>query len=102
MLSSTFGYSYSLQNFFPTIEKNKTNFFSRLLTGTAKNLSAAEALQHFFKSSAEMNRQIFEEDHAICKRIDPNFHESKKLGFLAHEEEKIAHFRKCLAKFNLT
>ncbi|GGC83755.1 (2Fe-2S)-binding protein [Undibacterium terreum] len=97
MLSSTFGYSYSLQNFFPSAEKNRTFFFSRLLKGVAKNEAAANALQHFFESSAAMNRQVFKEDHEICKRINPDFYEADRPKFLAADEEKVLHFRKLLA-----
>ncbi|MES2105937.1 MAG: Rieske 2Fe-2S domain-containing protein [Pseudomonadota bacterium] len=96
MLSSTFGYSYSLQNFFPSAEKNRTFFFSRLLNGVAKNAAAANALQHFFESTAAMNRQVFKEDHELCKRINPEFYNANRPKYLAADEEKIIHFRKRL------
>ncbi|MFZ6646249.1 aromatic ring-hydroxylating oxygenase subunit alpha [Undibacterium sp. TJN25] len=98
MLSSTFGYSYSLQNFFPSAEKNKTFFYSRLLNGVAKSPAAADALHHFFASSAAINRQVFKEDHEICKRISPNFYDEGRAKLLSKDEEKIAHFRQCLKK----
>jgi phenylpropionate dioxygenase-like ring-hydroxylating dioxygenase large terminal subunit len=98
MLSSTFGYSYSLQNFFPTPERGKTFFSSRLLNGTTKNATAAQALRHFFDSSASLNRQIFKEDSDICARINLDFYEKGKSTILSVQEEKIHHFRKCLEK----
>lgn len=97
MLSSTFGYSYSLQNFFPTAEPNRTNFSSRLLSGATKSKAASMALQGFFKSSAEVNRQVFREDHEICKRIAPNFIDNTAEPIFSIDEEKIKHFRRCLS-----
>lgn len=96
MLSSTFGYSYSLQNFFPSDAPNQTMFTSRLLRSATKNQAAAGALQGFFQSSAEMNRQVFREDHEICRRIDPGFIDNGKPPILSADEEKIRHFRTCL------
>lgn len=96
MLSSTFGYSYSLQNFFPSAHPNKTHFSSRLLTGACKSKAASAALHGFFKSSAEVNRQVFREDHAICKRIAPAFIDENTQPIWSSDEEKIKHFRGCL------
>lgn len=96
MLSSTFGYSYSLQNFFPSDVANQTMFTSRLLCGVTRDPAAAGALQGFFKSSAEVNRQVFREDHEICQRIDPGFIDNGAAPILSADEEKIRHFRLCL------
>jgi hypothetical protein len=66
-----------------------------LLNGAVKQSSAA-ALQGFFDSSARMNRQVFDEDHAICKRIAKDAADNPRFGILSSDEEKIAHFRACL------
>lgn len=95
MLSSTYSYSYSLQHFFPSAQPWRTHFSSRLLNGAVKQSSAA-ALQGFFDSSARMNRQVFDEDHAICKRIAKDAADNPRFGILSSDEEKIAHFRACL------
>jgi len=47
MLTSTFGYSYSLQNFFPSQESNKTFFYSRLLKGCLNKNYPASSMDHF-------------------------------------------------------
>lgn len=96
MLSSTFGYSYSLQHFFPTLDAGKTHFSSRLLNGVTKNAATASALSEFFRSSATMNRQIFDEDHAICKRIRTDVNATEAFGILSTDEQKIAHFWQCM------
>jgi phenylpropionate dioxygenase-like ring-hydroxylating dioxygenase large terminal subunit len=95
MLSSTYSYSYSLQHFFPSDQAARTHFCSRLLNGAARPTTAA-ALQSFFDSSARMNRQVFDEDHAICKRIAKGAADDPRFSILSVDEEKIAHFRACL------
>lgn len=95
MLSSTFSYSYSLQHFFPSTQAGHTHFCSRLLNGATKPASAA-ALQSFFDASARMNRQVFAEDHAICRRMVIDAADQARFSTLAVDEEKIAHFRACL------
>ena len=70
MLSSTYGYSYSMQTFFPGRETNRTWFTSRLLASRIKP-GAEAVLESFFASSARVNRQVFEEDHGICARVSP-------------------------------
>jgi phenylpropionate dioxygenase-like ring-hydroxylating dioxygenase large terminal subunit len=70
MLSSTYGYSYSLQNFFPSkAGENRTKFTSRLLTSNVRDAGASEILASFFASTAEVNRKVFEEDHEACKLL---------------------------------
>jgi len=59
MLSSTFGYSYSLQNFFPASDtRERTNFTSRLLTCNASSPNTAKILESFFDSTATVNRKV--------------------------------------------
>lgn len=98
MLSSTFGYSYSLQHFFPSAEAHRTHFSSRLLSGVAKNAAAAHALSEFFRSSAAMNRQVFAEDHLICQRVYRSAADQQAFQILSDDEVKISHFRLCLVK----
>ena len=98
MLSSTFGYSYSLQHFFPSAEAHRTHFSSRLLPGVAKSAAAASALGEFFRSSAAMNRQVFAEDHLICQRVYRSAADEPAFQILSSDEAKIAHFRQCLAR----
>lgn len=94
MLSSTYGYSYSLQNFFPSATPDKTHFVSRLLTAPVipERLTTA---QTFFESTAQINRKVFDEDHQICKRIPTRALETHLT--LADSEAKIRHFRESLA-----
>lgn len=96
MLTSTFGYSYSLQHFFPSETPQKTNFYSRLLRGTLRPGMPPDALDHFFDSTAEVNKTVFEEDNAICREMDFSRYAIDDVSRLSTDEEKIAHFRRCL------
>jgi len=93
MISSTFGFSYSLQHFFPDVEQNRSNFVSRLFTGRLKPSASAEALSAFFDSTATVNRQVFEEDHDICQRIPRHSWSSQPPRIAARSEAKLVHFR---------
>ncbi|WP_431259093.1 aromatic ring-hydroxylating oxygenase subunit alpha [Roseateles chitinivorans] len=94
MLSSTYGYSYSLQSFFPRDgQQDTTSFSSRLLTAPLRDAQAAAALESFFASTAQVNRQVFDEDHAVCKRMPRTSWSTDPLRFASRSEAKIQHFR---------
>jgi hypothetical protein len=94
MLSSTFGYSYSLQNFFPAIDKNLSHFTSRLLTSNLCKLSDRSIIEPLFQSSAKMNRQVFDEDHLICQRVPLGSWSVEPPPLVTKFEERIVHFRR--------
>ncbi len=102
MISSTFGYSYSLQNFFPhQTRHDRTNFMSRFLTCHVKDEHAQKIVKPFFDSSANVNRMVFEEDHSICKIMPADSWSPQPLKFISEQEVKIAHFRDfCRASLN--
>ncbi len=94
MISSTFGYSYSLQNFFPhQTRHDRTNFISRFLACNVKDERAQKIINPFFDSSANLNRIVFEEDHSICKIMPADSWSSEPLKFISDQEVKISHFR---------
>lgn len=93
MLSSTYGFSHSLQNFFPSEEKDRAHFTSRLLKMAMKPDVDAALLDAFFDSTAKVNRQVFQEDHAICRRVPQDTWTSEPPAFAADSEAKLLHFR---------
>lgn len=93
MISSTFGYSYSLQNFFPARGGATTNFTSRLLATHLVSEAAQQIIAPLFASTAKVNRKVFEEDHAVCKLVPSDSWTSAPLRFASETEEKIEHFR---------
>lgn len=94
MISSTFGYSYSLQNFMPGIDSTPcTNFTSRLYTANRASATSPGLLDAFFESTSTVNRLVFDEDHQICKLMPKDSWSSEPLQYCSKSEEKIAHFR---------
>jgi len=93
MLSSTFGYSYSLQNFFPSTTRGVTHFSSRLLAMTTRGGVDRQLLESFFASTAQVNRRIFDEDHSICKRVPLETWTAEPPRYAARSEAKLLHFR---------
>jgi phenylpropionate dioxygenase-like ring-hydroxylating dioxygenase large terminal subunit len=93
MLSSTYGYSYSLQHFLPSTQADRTHFYSRLLTMALKPGKDPAMLQPFFDSSAQTNRRVFDEDHQVCKRVPTDTWSLEPLSFASDSEAKVQHFR---------
>lgn len=101
MISSTFGYSYSLQNFFPSDHSSKTYFNSRLLTATLRDGVDPSMLREFFDSTAQMNRKIFAEDHQICRRVPLDSWSPYPPRYYSTSEAKLLQFRRsCLHAIN--
>ncbi len=81
-LSSTRGFTYSLQNYFPMAD-GRTWFMHRLYTSPAPR-----ALDSYFDSVTQLNEQVFWEDAAICATVPAGFE-----GQLGPRDERIANFR---------
>ena len=91
MLSTTYGYSYSLQNFNPSIGNDKTNFYSRLLLVKSDNGSI---IDYFINSTMIMNKTIFKEDANICALVPGNSWCTEPLKFATDSDKRISIFRK--------
>jgi len=91
MLSSTYGYSYSLQNFHPT-KDGKTYFSSRFFSTKIKKNS--NVMDFFFRESIEINRQIFEEDAKICSRVPSESWSIDDLKYSREIDCRIKEYRK--------
>jgi phenylpropionate dioxygenase-like ring-hydroxylating dioxygenase large terminal subunit len=99
MVSSTFGYSYALQTYFPSAAPNQAHFCSRLLTSRVKP-GAEAAVEGFFESSAQVNRRIFEEDHAICARVSSSYDMTRPGRVFARSEERVRRLHAILTDLN--
>lgn len=84
-LSSTRGFTFSLQNYMPLTD-GTTWFFHRMYTAPTVR---AYDLQSFFESAFAMNKQVFEEDAEICS-ITPH---SRSIVDLEPHEKRIGWFR---------
>jgi len=91
MISSTFGYSYAFQNFYPKTP-TETAFSSRTYATQTEYTS-------FFDNVAQLNRQIFAEDARICQLVQMgtalgapyiyNRQEKRILAFHQHYEALV-------------
>jgi phenylpropionate dioxygenase-like ring-hydroxylating dioxygenase large terminal subunit len=90
MVSSTFGYSSALQTFMPG-ETGDTRFTTRML-GARRTAGMEAPADAFLASSARMNRQVFEEDRAICERVSRRYDLDAPDRIFADNEGRVAHF----------
>ena len=72
MVSSTFGYSYALQNFMPRQDAATSWFYSRLFSSRVAQGGEGVA-ETLMEATRGINRRIFEEDHEICSRVSPAY-----------------------------
>lgn len=93
MLSSTYGLSYSLQHFLPSLRAEQTHFYSRMLTMPLKAGRQPEVVSSFLASTAETNRRVFQEDHEACKRVPADTWSPEPPSVVSDSEEKLVHFR---------
>lgn len=98
-LTSTFGYSYSLQQFYPGPHPDVAGFNSRFYDAKLSGKLAPEALDTFFQSAVEVNHQVFAEDAAICARIPTDSWSPELPRFLSRGEDKLVQFRNSMAEF---
>ncbi len=96
-ISSTAATSYSVQSFFPRSEGG-TWFASRLYSVRLSDLQHEEADATLVRAAIHMNRQVFKEDHEICRRISRGSWSRFIDGPLYLSEEKVLAFRKTLIK----
>jgi phenylpropionate dioxygenase-like ring-hydroxylating dioxygenase large terminal subunit len=94
-ISSTAGTSYSVQNFFPRIDRQAW-FTSRLYSVRLSKPRYQAADAELISLAIAINRRVFEEDHAICQRISRQAWERSLGNALYSNEEKIAAFREHL------
>lgn len=96
-LTSTFGYSYSLQQFYPSVDQDESHFTSRFYPARLSAKISPEAMQTFFESSLSVNHKVFQEDAEICARCPTDSWSAQPPRYLSSGEEKIAFFRRTMA-----
>ena len=100
MVASTYGYTYSLQIFAPAGEPDRTHFSSRLY-GARTAPGKGAALTGFFESGAALNRQVLDEDHAICRQVSTGFDLTSPERIYARSEERLRWFQAALRRIVL-
>jgi phenylpropionate dioxygenase-like ring-hydroxylating dioxygenase large terminal subunit len=87
MVSSTYGYSYAVQTFFPSNKVIKTNFVSRVY-------GVETSIVDFYIDIIEINRKIFIEDSDICELVQEGVGDHKSEFFYGQLEPRIGIFHK--------
>ncbi len=98
-LTSTFGYAYSLQQFYPSADPDRTHFTSRMYKARLSPKIGPEAMASFFDSNVSVNHAVFREDAEICALVPTDTWSPEPPPFLSAGEEKIVHFRRVMADF---
>jgi phenylpropionate dioxygenase-like ring-hydroxylating dioxygenase large terminal subunit len=80
-VSSVRGFTFSLQHYFPA-GQGKSHFVHRLYASPRTPLYVAQ-------TAFDLNVQVFEEDIAICERVDPTFPRPATVS-----ERRIANYRR--------
>jgi len=89
MISSTYGYSYAFQTFFPKIS-TETQFSSRTYATKTPYIS-------FFEDVIRLNHKIFAEDAHICQLVQKGASSSSKFVY-SKQEQRIVAFHSSYAK----
>ena len=95
MVSSTFGYSYSMQTYFPAAEAHRSWFTTRLYAARAAP-GAEELAETLLNAAAPFNRQVFDEDHEICRRVSPRYDLNAEGRIFGATEARVRHLDQTL------
>jgi phenylpropionate dioxygenase-like ring-hydroxylating dioxygenase large terminal subunit len=96
-ISTTYCYTFSVQNFFPGNKDVFTYFTSRFYQGPTIQKSKLY-LSDFFHSALTINRQVFEEDHSVCKLISKDAWLASNPRNLSDSEIKLIKFRESMSR----
>jgi phenylpropionate dioxygenase-like ring-hydroxylating dioxygenase large terminal subunit len=98
-ITSTFGYSYSLQQFYPHKDVEKCNFSSRFYTGKLRQDVDANIMDSFFASAIELNHEVFAEDSTICARLPFDSWSRSAHKHVSFGETRVVRFRESMEAF---
>ena len=101
LISSTYGISFNLSQIVP-IDANSSLFTSYVFMtkSTSKEISQKTSLQLMYeKSLIEFNRKVFDEDKAICEKVQIGVQYSNYDGELSDEEQRVCEFQKVYKKY---
>ncbi len=98
LISSTHGVSYNYSLIEP-ITSATTKFTSYVYTAKVTSTSTPIVIKAFEVTLAQFNRQVFEEDKAICQLVQQGVIHTSQLGKLSAEEERVHHFQKTYLEY---
>ena len=95
-IASTYGTSYSIQHFEP-LGAEQTRFTSYVFqTQLANEPQGAKAtiVETINHSVRDFNRQVFEEDRAVCEGVHKGAKQTRGGGILSDEELRVSQFQR--------
>jgi phenylpropionate dioxygenase-like ring-hydroxylating dioxygenase large terminal subunit len=99
LISSTHGISFNYSLVEP-ITPDLTKFTSFVFTTASDSKSQLPIIINAFEESLiNFNRQIFEEDKAVCQIVQQGTKHTHLLGKLSEEEERVYHFQKTYLEY---
>lgn len=93
LISSTHGSSYNYSLIEP-ISPDSTKFTSYVFTATHDENVKKALMNAFEQSLIAFNRQVFDEDKAICEAVQKGVAHTSQPGMLSLEEERVHAFQK--------
>ncbi|HEY5412909.1 MAG TPA: SRPBCC family protein [Caulobacteraceae bacterium] len=97
MVSSTFGYSYSMQTYFPSTDDHRSWFTTRLFA--SRSAPGAEGVSEtLLNAAAPFNRRVFDEDHEICRRVSHFYDLDGEARVYASSEARVRYLADTLRK----
>ena len=95
MVSSTFGYSYSMQTYFPAADARRSWFCTRLFASRATR-GAEGVSETLLNAAVPFNRQVFDEDHEICRRVSHGYDLDGDGRIFGATEARVRHLAQSL------
>ncbi len=95
MVSSTFGYSYALQTYFPSGDAHRSWFTTRLY-GSRRAQGSEGVVETLLNAATPFNRQVFDEDHQICQRVSRRYDLDAGGRIFGASEARVRHLAETL------
>jgi phenylpropionate dioxygenase-like ring-hydroxylating dioxygenase large terminal subunit len=93
LISSTHGSSYNFSLIEP-VTPGSSNFSSYVFTATHGDDAKKALMKAYEQSLVAFNRQVFDEDKAICEAVQKGVGHTTQHGVLSLEEERVHAFQK--------
>lgn len=99
LISSTYGISFNLSYITP-IDSNSSKFVSYVFLTKKEDETTNSTMENIYKQSlVGFNRKVFDEDKAICEKVQIGVKKSPFTGELSDEEARVCEFQKNYKKY---
>jgi phenylpropionate dioxygenase-like ring-hydroxylating dioxygenase large terminal subunit len=94
LVAGSYGLSFSFSSFSPT--SSRTALFNNRLfqVRPSTTVKTSSLLDNLMESVKDFNKQVFDEDIAICEIMQKGIEDAEKVGILSDEEERVCAFQR--------